>query len=418
MTFLAPWWLAAGGVAGAAVVALHFLARQRPRAANLPTARFVPDLPARAPSRAVRPADLVLMAVRVAAVLALSAAMAGPVPGRSGYLPRVVLADVSRAAASLGAVRDSAAAAWRDGDVLIAFDSAARHVTPSGFDSIVERETGRRPKGSLSAALAAARRAASRLGERYDSVELVIVSPLLAEEWDAATAAIRAEWPGRARLVRIGAADRLPAQAVAVYSEPDDPMRATVALLGRRTGPATRLVRGVPAGADSAWAAGGGVLVVWPREPLLPAEAAPAWRGPGAVFAEDVVSVAAYPRAPAAAIGGTVVARWADGAPAATERPLGSGCVRQVAVPFIEGGDYALRGSTLKLVDLLAAPCGGTSGAVALGDSALGLLRGPDGLAAGSALSGGGRRAESAPALVIVCLMLLGIEAWLRSRAR
>jgi hypothetical protein len=48
-------WLAVAGVAALGAVALHLLTRQRPRATPLPTARFIPDRPARAPSRAIRP---------------------------------------------------------------------------------------------------------------------------------------------------------------------------------------------------------------------------------------------------------------------------------------------------------------------------------------------------------------------------
>ena len=50
MTLLAPIWLVAGAAAAFAVLALHFIARQRPAPMTLPTTRFIPDKPARAAS--------------------------------------------------------------------------------------------------------------------------------------------------------------------------------------------------------------------------------------------------------------------------------------------------------------------------------------------------------------------------------
>ena len=79
MTFLAPVFLAAGAAVAGAIVLLHFLARRRPRPAVLPTARFVPDRPARWPSRAPRPTDLLLLALRVLAIVTIAAAFAGPI---------------------------------------------------------------------------------------------------------------------------------------------------------------------------------------------------------------------------------------------------------------------------------------------------------------------------------------------------
>src|SRR5688500_10321948 len=92
MTVLAPIFVAAGAVVAAAIVLLHFLARRRPRPAVLPTARFVPDRPARWPSPAPKPTDWVLLALRLLAVVAVAAAFAGPVrePDRA-ITSRVIL---------------------------------------------------------------------------------------------------------------------------------------------------------------------------------------------------------------------------------------------------------------------------------------------------------------------------------------
>ena len=125
MTFLAPLFLAAGAAAAVTIVLLHFLARRRPRPAVLPTARFVPDDPARWPSRAPRPTDLLLLALRVLALAVIAAAFAQPVrdPDRV-VTTRIVLLDRSRAVAAEQAARDSALSVLREGDALIAFDTA------------------------------------------------------------------------------------------------------------------------------------------------------------------------------------------------------------------------------------------------------------------------------------------------------
>ena len=51
--------------------------------------------------------------------------------------------------------------------------------------------------------------------------------------------------------------------------------------------------------------------------------------------------------------------RWTDGEPAATERPFGRGCIREVAVPVDPVGDLPLRGSFRGIASSLLAPCGG-----------------------------------------------------------
>ena len=127
MSFGAPVWLGVGAAAALVVVALHFLARQRPRAAPFPTARFIPERVARAPSRALRPSDLLLLALRASALVLLGAAFARPAwePSRSGRL-RVVAADRSRAVRDAAEVRDSAMALLDERSRLVLFDSAAR----------------------------------------------------------------------------------------------------------------------------------------------------------------------------------------------------------------------------------------------------------------------------------------------------
>jgi hypothetical protein len=76
MTFLAPGFFFASLGISAAIVALHFIVTRQPRAGILPTARFVPDMPANATARATRPSDLLLMLLRILLVLAAGTALA------------------------------------------------------------------------------------------------------------------------------------------------------------------------------------------------------------------------------------------------------------------------------------------------------------------------------------------------------
>ena len=158
MTFLAPgFFLASLGIA-AAIVALHFIVTRQPRAGILPTARFVPDMPANATARATRPSDLVLMMLRILVVLAAGAALAKPVL-RSSRAPeaRIILADVSRSARDSIALRDSVRTLFRSNDALILFDSSSREINSGTADSInsLKPSTGR---GNLSAAIITAMR--------------------------------------------------------------------------------------------------------------------------------------------------------------------------------------------------------------------------------------------------------------------
>lgn len=362
MIFLAPWALAAGAGAALVVAALHLLALRRPPPAPLPTVRFVPELPAVAATRARLPADRVLLSLRMLALLLVGAAFARPerVPERRP-LARIVAVDASRAVRSAAEARDSARRFTRPGDVLVTFDSAAR-VVPRQRGAGVPAFSLTRATGSLSAALAAALRARGAARAAPDSVELVVVSPFAAAEWDAATSALRALWPGEVRLVRVGArADSGGVLGVTLTgAATDDPLRATLMLLSAKSSAAApvRLARGDATALDSAWADSGGALVSWPAT-----LAASGWRQrspsdtAGAVVTGNVVVVAAF--APTALPpAGQAVAWWADGTPAATERPLGRGCVRSVAVPVPAAGDLVLGTAMQRLVRALTAPCG------------------------------------------------------------
>src|SRR5512132_1434009 len=114
MTFLAPGFFFASSAGALSVVALHFIVTRQPRASILPTARFVPDLPATATARATRPSDLLLMLVRVLLVLAAGAGLARPIfrPSRKASA-RVILADMSQGVGDIAALRDSVRGYYR-----------------------------------------------------------------------------------------------------------------------------------------------------------------------------------------------------------------------------------------------------------------------------------------------------------------
>ena len=280
MSVLAPGFLLLAVLALAAVVIAHLFSRSRPREMVLPTARFVPEGAARAPTRARTPTDLLLLLVRAAIVLLVGAAFAQPlVDGVRRDVVRVFVVDVSghlsRDIGARAAALDSVRALYRERDAIVAFDTGVRRVQAvdslfagagSGDSGSLSAGAGSGAPGSLSAGLVGAMRAASALARTADSIEIIIVSPLHLGELDSATLAIRAAWPGRIRVIRspgeVGIAERATVELVAA---PGDPLRTTVALAGGTTGASMRIIRSRPSAADSAWAAAGNrVLVVWP----------------------------------------------------------------------------------------------------------------------------------------------------------
>ncbi len=414
MTFLAPLFLAAGVVVAGVVVLLHFLARRRQRPAMLPTARFVPDRPARWPSPAPRPTDWLLLALRVLAIMAVAAAFAGPLrqPDRA-VTSRIVLVDRSRAVADERAIRDSTLAIVREGDILIAYDTTVHVIGTSVRDTAATLIRSRAP-ASLSVALIAAERAATTLRERADSIELVIVSPFPEEAWDEATQTLRTRWGGRARLVTVPPALRDSAPPTLDVRAPrHDPVSAAAAPLLNGGDARARVVRTSPSAGDSAWATGlNRVLVHWPRAgdgDSLTAEG---------VIADDVVLVAPLVRRAIAQGDGRVVARFADGAPAIVEHAQGEGCVRDVAFDLPASGDVALRESARRLVKVVASPCQGMGTRSALRAAAIDSLRGKGPLLATSAVPRPGQsRSTATPWLLIAGASLLLLELGARRRA-
>ena len=394
MSFLAPGFLSLTLVALAGLFVAHLLSRSRPRETPLPTARFVPEAAARAPTRARMPTDLLLLTLRSAIVVLVGAAFAGPrVASARRDVARVFAVDVSSHVASDAGARAELLAGLgelhRDGDALVAFDTAVRAV--ASLDSLFSSAASDAP-GSLSVGLIAAMRAASAMAHSADSVELVIASPITLKEVDSATLAIRAGWPGRIRLLRgpasEGAVVRAPVQVVASN---DDPLRATVALGGGMSDAEIRVVRGIAGAVDSVWAREAGhVLLLWPqaRDDRGRAVRA-AGDSIGAVVAGSRVVVASFARG-AAPPGGRVVARWMDGSPAATEAAHGAGCIRSVEVALPDAGDLALRTDFGLFVQELLAPCGGRRTSSPAPDATLAALAGDGPLADSREI--GGRR--------------------------
>ena len=383
MNVAAPMFAWIAAAAAVVTVALHLLAWRRPPESPLPTARFAPDAPVRTVSRALRPADLVLLALRVLLVMLVGAALAGvSVGSRANGVARVVVVDRSRGPAASAAIADSARAAFRAGDALVLFDSTAREIGAAALDSIPNAPASE--SGSLSAALIVAIRAARRLEREHDSVEIVLVSPVARDELDAATALIRRTWPGLVRIVRAGSA--APNDSVAgrpaVRAAPGDPIAAALALVGETPfGATVRVVRDPMTVADTSWAREGHTLVVWP-----PAGAQPGWqRRPttDTAFAvttifgdshdpghEPTTVVAPFMRS-AAPPPGRIVARWQDGDPASTEVSLGAGCIRFVGVAVSPVGDLALSPSFRRFAKRMADRCSSSPSAVPVSDSVL-----------------------------------------------
>ena len=423
MTWIQPGFMVAGAAAALAVIALHLIMHRLPPVTHFPTARFVPSGTARAIRRALRPDDLLLLALRVVMVLLAGAALARPVlsPDRRA-VARVVVLDRSRAVAEIDAARDSVRSLMANGDVLVVFDSAAR-VVAGTLDSLgaIER-TGAR--GNLSAALVTAIHASARLRGQADSIEIALVTPALLEETDAATPSVRATWPGRIRIVRVEA-DTNPAGGAGapqrtVVAPPDDPVAAAIGLWGwHADAHRVRLVRSAPVPDDSAWARAGGLLVHWPAA----VDNAPfaADDSIGAVITEGAVVVAAFSRpAPPARRAGTAgelpVAWWADGKPAASQRPLGAGCIRHVAIDVPLRGDLVLRPSFRKLLHSLTGPCDGPGDRRRLPDEELVRLAGDGALALASTLPAPDGRSVLAPWLLLGALALALLEPLARRR--
>ena len=341
MSFAAPIWLVIAGFVAAAVVAAHLITPSQPRRDVLPTARFIPQVAPMTVTRARRPTDLLLLLTRLAAVLLLGLALAGAHVTRRAPA-RVIIADVSRSVADRAAVRDTVRAMAGNDAVVIGLGDSAGPATLSG-------------------ALVAAHRAIAARSDG-DRTELVIVSPIAREQVDSATPALMALWPGRVRVSRARAASPTLDTGVRitrVVARGDDPVTAALAL-STGAGRARVFRSALPTPADTAWARdSGGALVVWPADHAARGLARRAIVDTQhGIAAGGNVVIGAFARSHAPSEGRAVV-RWLDGEPAATELPLGAGCLREVAIPVDAAGDIALRESFRGIAATLTSPCGG-----------------------------------------------------------
>lgn len=369
----------------------------------LPTARFVPDAPVLTTGWARLPADLLLLALRSLCVLLAGLALAGPfLRDRAEGTIRVVLAERSSAVADSAEVSDSVAAVRAAGDTVITYGGE---------------------RGALSSALVAAVRAASRLRERADSVELVVISAFMEEQMDAATARIRREWPGRARLVRVSQAS-----APVVRTRPelvgddDDPLAVALVLAAPMTTAESRIVRSELRAADSAWVNGGRgrVLVHWPVAIAPEGFAAVATEDQSAGFlADDRAVLAPFGRRwqHVAGLGGPV-AWWMDGGVAAAETGLGESCLRSVAIPVPDAGDFVLRPDFHAALRALVGPCLGKAAGPPMSPAALAMLEGTGALAAGDAFARADREASPWAKWLLIAALACALLELLVRRAR
>lgn len=418
MNWLIPSALGIAGVAVAVAVALHFIARSRPVAETLPTARFVPERPVYARTRSVGLTDILLLLLRIAAVAAIGIAVAGPMIGRHGRVTRIVVLDRSRSVASISEARDSVKSIASATDIVIPFDSAARRpIALNALDSVGPVAA----RGSLSAALAAAARAAVPASATSDSIELVVVSPLAREEMDEATSRLRAVWPGRIQLVPVRAVLDAPTKTrIEARGAANDAVVAGLSLTGLLSpSGSVRLVRGLLWADDSAWAAvAGHVLVHWPAT-----DADASWThrtaidAVGGVTSSAATVVARLPRL--WVLTGSSVARWSDGEPAAVEHAVGAGCIRDVGVLIDQASDLTLREPFRRFASALMVPCGGPRSNELIDAATRTTLAGAGPLAAGPSLRDTSTEASRwTPWLLMVGALLLIVELAARRTTR
>lgn len=206
ITFAAPAFLAGGALLALGPLVLHMLARTPPERRPLPTARFLEPDP-RTRLRLRRPADLLLLALRVAFLVLLGAAFARPawVPQRDGG-GRLVLLDAGAGMAPAWeeAIAVAADRLGEDG-TLVVFDTAARFAGNGArtLDSLAASGPADVPSSYL-AALRGLRLAGGALP--VDSATAVLVTRPRWGAWSPAVPVARdAAWPARIEVAAVGA---------------------------------------------------------------------------------------------------------------------------------------------------------------------------------------------------------------------
>ncbi|MXX34268.1 MAG: hypothetical protein F4Z50_05850 [Gemmatimonadetes bacterium] len=400
MIFLAPVFLAAAGIVAAGVVALHFLSTREPDTDLLPTVRFVPRVPVQATTITTRFTDPWLLALRVLLILLLGTALARPlIHPFAQPVSRIALVDVSRAVGSPGELADSADGYVDGAAAVVFFDDEAKEIEDESADALEDLRDDARwdraSRGSLSTALIAALRIASRLRDGADSLQLVVISPFAQEERDAATGEIRALWPGRIDAVRVAAAPPQP-DAEATVERVEWADSGATGLWTQRETPDT--IGGVRA-SDA--------VMVYPfvRRWQPAADVPESEDGAGA--ADSTESADARET--------RVYARWIDGEPAAFERATADGCMRSVAIPLPTEGDAILRPDFQRFLDELEGPCGEPRDLAPLPDEFMAAFVGDEPLAPASLVPRRVMRTTPAvPWLLGFALVVAFAELWLR----
>jgi len=404
MNFAAPGWIGLAALASLAVVAIHLIAWRLPRTVVLPTARFVPDEPARRAARTVRLADLALLALRVAIVMTGGLAMARPIFEARPTGSATVIALAGGSGDSL-ARRDSVRVVQGgERTTFVVFDTSAQVLTAEAAALSAAQSAS---EASLTTGLLAAIREAHRLGMQYDTVRIVVVSPFLRTSFDNATRAVRSMWPDSIHLVRIPLGEVADSPTTLQFeSTGDDPVVAGIRL-ARANGlirGESRVIREGPAAAPVP----GTTVVLWPRtEPNDELRV-------DAVHANDVTAIGQFIPTPLGD-SGRVIARWVNGAPAAREVVQGGGCVRTIGFDVPDVGDFVLTPSFQRLTAELLAPCGGRRDSDVAPDSMLAAFSTPVSDAP-SAIQGADDSRNRIAAILMVLAVLLGIAELLTRR--
>jgi hypothetical protein len=367
--FAMPWVFGAALAAALTITALHFLSVRQPRAMLLPTARFIPERDARAVARQAKPSDLSLLLLRVIALLAAGAALAGARCGTPGTRrSSIVVIDAAQRADSAALLR-------------------VARVEPAGDEAKAEpplvlwvNGVADDPGVAIVAAIREAARQA-RANPSLAELSLTVIVPQTVRSrrgWDA----WRGQWPAGIRVVRDGppmfagdSASAPPAFGTVrvvgtVGAGATDVVAAAFASRGAllrgallRGGAAAETADVVVDRATPTGPARATVTVVWP------ASGVPAgWRvaspldSVGAVAASGLAVVGPWVRTalpPALSDSVRAIAWWSDGVAAAVERGRGASCVREVAIVVAQGSDLLLSPAAEGLLRALRAPCGG-----------------------------------------------------------
>jgi hypothetical protein len=414
MSFLAPAWIALAAAASLLVAAIHLIAWRLPRAVVFPTARFVPDEPARRAARTVRLADIGLLALRVAILMAGGIAMARPVfesrpAGQATVIAIDKTAAVGDTAVLFGILRSIPRP---DRTTFVLFDTTA--TVESDETTAMRSLSPRRVPASLSVGLLEATREAHRLGSDYERVNIVLVSPLTREAFDQATLRVRALWPDSIDVIRVAVPSTAPIPAVVeMQSAGDDPVLSGIRLArsnGLVTGTA-RVVRDAVAAGDSAWVDSGRVLVIWPRT------AAGAVERVDGVHAGGVTTIGHFIPTPLDD-SGRVAARWVNGVAAAREVARGTGCIRTIGFDVPDVGDFVLTPSFQRVAAELVGPCGGVrSRGEPASDSLVAALAAPSKAIVATVPDEARTPNRLAAAMMVLAILLLLLETIVRRRS-